>query len=164
MTFVKACPVERIFLYRQNTSILKPMITDQLLTYIKDNLQAGYTKADVEVSLRAAGWDAADIAAAFGALAGTPTTPPPAASAPAQRSAQAGSTQSDVDAELARIQAELQKAHKGSPKKTLVETGEQGIIGWMLRKKIASSKNQANSMLIVLAAVFLVLAAWIAFR
>ncbi|MDQ5955401.1 MAG: hypothetical protein QG621_404 [Patescibacteria group bacterium] len=139
------------------------MINDQLLTYIKDNLHAGYTKADIEVSLRTAGWDAADIATAFSALAGpTPTIPAPGTPTAQPSSIKAGSAQSDVDVELARIQAELQKAHKGSAKIAPL-TEETGIIGWMLRKKMVSSKNQANSVLIVLAVVFLGLAAWIAF-
>ncbi len=132
------------------------MITDQLLTYIKEQIAQGRSRAEIEAALSASGWDVTDIAAGFEAVyPGAPTTP--------KISTPSNNAQSEVDAEVARIQAELATSKKRSPYSPAgeVQTGETGIVGWMIRKNLVASKNQANAVLLMLIVVFFGLTLWV---
>ena len=134
------------------------MITEQLLSYIRDNMKAGHGRADIEVALRAAGWDAPDIAAAFTALQNGSSAP---ATMAMPRAASPGSAQADVNAELVRIQAEL----KTRGRSTLAgqQSTETGIIGWMIKHKMVSSRKQANLFLVTMSVISIGLIVWINF-
>ena len=133
------------------------MLNEQLLAYVRDNVKAGFQRTDIEVALRASGWDAADIAAAFTTVTGSAAAPD---AKTAQINSKASAEQQSIDAEVARIQAEI----KTTSKKKSYETEETGIIGWMIRHNLASTKQRANMILISLTVVMLALALWIAFR
>ena len=133
------------------------MLSEQILTYVRENLNAGFKRSDIEAQLLAAGWDSVDIAAAISTVTGE-------SASPLRRATGAGSSapsveQQSIDAEVARIQAELKKSP--NTKKKNFETPEVGIIGFMLRHNLASSKQMANSVLIILAVCAVALALWL---
>lgn len=54
------------------------MANPQLIQYISDNTKAGFTRADIEKALVAAGWGVGDISAAFAGSVVSPTVTPAA--------------------------------------------------------------------------------------
>lgn len=124
------------------------MVNERLLGYVRDNLQAGFSRGDIEVALRAAGWEASDIAAAFAdANAG----------APRRGMAPVNSTQSAINTELQRL--EMQRPRRGGQ-----PAAAGGIIGWMIQKRLVSSKQQANIVLIICTILITALALWNFYR
>jgi hypothetical protein len=129
------------------------MLSEELISYIKQNQAAGFSRPDIESALKNAGWDAIDIAAAFASLGGT--TPPPRTKAPFG-SNNPSDIQRSVDEEVSRLRSQALAARSASQ----TGTGDTGIIGWMLKKKIVSTKSQANLVLIIVIVVCLAGAAW----
>lgn len=126
------------------------MLTEQLLAYVRENTNAGFKRADIEAALKASGWDALDIAAAFTAVSGAPA-PQPILTAP---SAAQLSDQNVITTEVSRFKAQA----KQFSKLKVQEKGGTGIIGFLLRHNLASSKQMANIVLIICTLLLVALA------
>jgi|GEM_PF-3202310 len=117
------------------------MLNEQLLAYVRENTRAGFSRSEIEQALKNAGWDPADIAAAFSVQQPTtPTTPAtpspvPPLSHPTPRSLYRPATSAG---------------------------GQSGIVGWMIKKRLVQGETQANMVLILLTVMCLGLAVWIA--
>ncbi len=125
------------------------MVSEQLLSYIKENLQAGFSRHDIEATLHTAGWTDADVAATFEMIKQAKTLTG-AAQTPAVSHAQ-----SIADAEVARIQEELRVANAN--KHTPGTTDETGIVGFIIKTNMATTKQGAQILLGVLGVVVLAL-------
>lgn len=132
------------------------MLNEQLLAYVRENLAAGFKRHDIEAALKSSGWDMLDIAAAFSAITGAPP-PPVASAAPAVSSL---SDQQSINAEVSRLRA----LNKQPGQKKVPDAAETGIIGFMLRNNLASSKQMANILLVTCTILCAGLALWITFR
>lgn len=129
------------------------MVTDQLLTYIRQNLANGLARPDIEKALRAAGWQPDDITGGFNTIE-HPVVPPPAPSSSVASPAESNA------AEVARIQRELEAQAKrrglsNAPTVGTPTTG--GITGWLIRKKVVEEESQANVALLGVAVIAIVL-------
>lgn len=133
------------------------MLSEELINYIKQNQAAGFSRLDIETTLKNAGWDAVDIAAAFASLGGV-TSPPRTSSPLGGRNP--NDIQRSVDEEVARLRSQTLAARSANQQ----GIGESGIIGWMMKRKIVSSKSQANIVLIVVIILCLAGAAWFTFH
>ena len=131
------------------------MLNEQLIAYVRENTKAGFKRADIEAALKSSGWDALDIAAAFTATTGAPAPQP--LNAPA---APPLSDQQSINTEVSRFRA----LNKQSSQKKIPDATEGGIIGFMLRNNLASSRQMANIMLIMCGVLCAGLAWWITFR
>jgi len=160
-------------------------VNPQLVQYIKENTAAGFSRADMEKALLAAGWSAADVAAAFAPPA-TPTQPQPAAPAPgpavqaaAPATAAAGTTPQAAGDFLAQMQqrraatqtipatgastaqpstANYRPRYQASSPST---TKASGIVGLVLRTGVVKTEAQANMVLIGIIVVAVSLTVWL---
>ena len=80
------------------------MAAPELLQYISQSKAAGFTEAQIQTALRTAGWAEEAITEAFSGTTAITPSPSPAATAP--------NAPANTEAELARIQSELEEAKK----------------------------------------------------
>jgi len=113
------------------------MLSEQLLSYIKENTQAGFSRPEIEAALRAAGWSDVDIAAGFAS-----DTPASAAPAPS-------TLQQDTNREVVRAQDELRRSHEAAPARRT-----SNLSDFLIQHKLASSKETAQLILVVTAMLF----------
>ena len=119
------------------------MVSSEILQYIAQNKAAGFTQEQIVTALRAAGWAEEMIAEAF---SGAPTT----GGAPAPNT-NSEETDQNTEAELARIQNELEQA-KGRfhAHADPVDQGTRGLTGWFIRRHLVKNEQQANVLMIAL--------------
>ncbi len=132
------------------------MLSEELLSYIRQNTQAGFTRAEIELALRNSGWSDADILTAFGTI----TQIPHMQSAPSIATSQVSSAQISTNAEIARIQEELRKSSGNKP--THGVTTETGLVGLLIRTNMASSRQGAKITL-VMAGLFIAVVVYFVF-
>jgi hypothetical protein len=122
---------------------------------------AGFTDADLQKTLIAAGWSAQDVSAAFAALSTPASVMPPPVIAPAQPAPVITPTipTSNVSEE-ARIQEELRKEELRQSNQLVAGSSTnksaKGMAGFLISKNIVQSESQANILLvgIILLALF----------
>ena len=126
------------------------MVAPELTQYITQSRAGGFTEEQILGALRAAGWAEDVIAEAFGAPA-APSTPQVEQPIPA----------SSTEAELTRIQQELEQTKKRFHTHTTGEVQVGGIIGLLMRKHIVTNESQANVLMIATSLLCISLSVWI---
>ena len=127
------------------------MANEQLLSYIRQNTQAGFSRQDIETTLHNAGWADAEILAAFETIAQAKNI----TSANTRKTPPVSELQRSTDSEVARIQEELRIDQL--TRRTPGTTNETGIIGFIIRTNMASDKRGAKILLGVVGAIALAL-------
>lgn len=99
------------------------MLSQELLSYIRQNTQEGFSRADIEDALRKSGWSDADILTAFGTITHAEVTP-----MSSQMQTQVSKAPLSTNAEIAHIQEELRKVSgtDGAPP-AMVEPGKTSL-------------------------------------
>ncbi len=167
------------------------MVRQELVDYIKQNLEAGFARPDIEQSLKAAGWADADVADTFATFA--VESPAPQAEAPAAAEEEGNliglmvphQGDEEVAAEdssfntkdpkefLAEMQrhrdAQKQNANAGAPEymASLGESGAQnpgGLIGLLLKTHLVKTETQAKIALVVIMLIIWALIGWMLLR
>ncbi len=134
------------------------MVTPELLQYITQSKTAGFSTAQIEAALRAAGWaEDAITEALYGATAVSATRSNPQTNiSPSTQAAQ------PTDTELARIQDELEEAKKGFHTHTNPpEQQERGIMGFLIRKQVVQNEAQANLLMIAISLLSIGTSVWL---
>ena len=128
------------------------MVIQGILSYIEQNLVAGYSEAQVTDTLLAAGWKAEDVTDTFAAHSNpttsiTPPAPPP--NTPPTGATFTTSAVSDEVAEIARIQAEIAR---DTPRRNIsadaTSNSGGGMVGWFVARGVVQNESQATLLLI----------------
>lgn len=135
------------------------MSTPELTTYIEEQKKAGFSRTEIEQALRASGWNATDIAIAFGDV-----PPPPTTTSPTSTSPEAFLAEMQRRREAANV-AQAQSPQTAQTQYAIPQTvpelsGETGIIGFLIKKGIVSTKEQANMVLIGVIVVVVGITFW----
>lgn len=130
------------------------MANQQILNYIRQNLEAGYTQQDIIAALQSAGWSVDDIKAGFLALKGVEQ---------AKKEQRLTTDQKAANAEIIRIEAQVKQSNERDVSRQAAEQ-EGGIYGFLIRNNFASSKQSANVLFV--AGIFFAIALlyWIFLR
>ncbi len=131
------------------------MVNEQILSYIRQNLQAGFQMPDIEIALRSAGWSDEDITAGFAALKSAPQKTP--------LTAHQTQDQKAANAEIHRIEEQSKRAVERATTQ-ISNQKEVGIYGFLLRNNFASSKQSANVLFVAGIVFVIVLLYWIFLR
>ena len=124
------------------------MISEQLVDYVKQNMQAGFSRTQIETTLHAAGWTDTDILTAFDSISRAQaithgTTP--------AREPAVTELQHSTDVEVARIQEELRTSQANT--RIPGNTTETGIVGFIIKTNMASTKRGAQVLLVALSVI-----------
>jgi hypothetical protein len=120
------------------------MINEELLVYIRQNLAAGVSKADLEQNLRHADWSEKDIASGF-EMVENPQIPPP----PHKRTGNDAMSKIKQEIEQAvKMQIDVVSRKMQSPHDSAEPSSSKGIAAWMVNKKLAPRQSEANIALI----------------